>query len=213
MANAVQMFQHGNFGELRHGADQPFPSPGNNYIQAGIQLAQLPHLIPAAGIQKPHGIRGNSGFLQRAAKSLRQHPVGPQGLAPAAQNDGIPGLQAQGGGIAGDGPSALINKANDPQGNAHLADTQAVGACPFPDALSHGVGKGCYLLYAAGHVSYPVRRQQKPVQKRGIPATLPGLFHIKDILPDNFLCGVPHSCGHQPQGLSLLFRLQGKHLP
>ena len=213
MANAVQMLQHGDSGVLRHGADQPLSSPGNNHVQERIQLAQLPYLITAAGIQKLHGIRGSGGLLQRGAQNLRQHPVGPQGLASAAQNNGIPGLQTQGGGIAGDGAAALVNETDDPQGNAHLADMQPVGARPFPDAFAHGIREDRHLLHAAGHVFHALRRQEQPVQKRGIAAAFPGLFHIKAILPDNLFRSAPNACGHQAQGLRLLCRLQGKHLP
>lgn len=213
MANAVQMLQHGNPGVLRHGADQSLSPPGNNHVQERIQPAQLPHLITAAGIQKLHGVRGNGGLLQRGAQNLRQRPVGPQRLASAAQNNGIPGLQAQGGGIAGDGAAALVNKTDDPQGNAHLADMQPVGARPFPDAFAHGIRESRHLFHAAGHVLHTLRRQKQPVQKRGIVAAFPGLFHIKAVLPDNLFRSAPNACGHQAQGQSLLFRLQGKQLP
>jgi len=90
---------------------------------------------------------------------------------------------------------------------------QAIGARPLPDAFAHGIREGRHLLHAAGHVLHALRRQEKPVQKRGIAAALPGLFHIKAVLPDNLFRGAPNACGHQAQGLRLLLRLQGKHLP
>ena len=62
-------------------------------------------------------------------------------------------------------------------------------------------------------VLHTLRRQKQPVQKRGIAAAFPGLFHIKAVLPDNLFRSAPNACGHQAQGQSLLFRLQGKQLP
>ena len=90
---------------------------------------------------------------------------------------------------------------------------QPVGARPFPDAFAHGIREGRHLFHAAGHVFHTLRSQEQPVQKRGIVAAFPGLFHIKAVLPYNLFRGVPNACGHQAQGQRLLFRLQGKQLP
>ena len=87
------------------------------------------HRRLAAGILDEHDdVFGQARFPGRLAQAGHDGHVGPQGRGRTPQDGGVPGLQAQTGGIAGDVGPVLVDDPDDAERHPDPLDPQAVRA-------------------------------------------------------------------------------------
>ena len=106
--------------------------------------------------------------LQRGGDDLDDRAVGVERFLPAAQDDGVAALEAQGGGVARDVGAALVEEQDDAQRHAALLDPQAVGADVAFEGLADRVDLCRDLLDAVGHRGDLLRVELQPVDERRV---------------------------------------------
>ena len=73
------------------------------------------------------------------------------GLAAAAQDGGVAGLETKHGGVGGDVRAAFVDDADGADGHADLLDPYSVRAVPGVHHLADGIGQRGDLIDAGGH--------------------------------------------------------------
>ena len=188
-----------NPGVLRHGVISPF--------FLGIitfRKESSPHNCRTHhGCRNPEGTSSaETATLQRGAQNLRQRPVGPQRLASAAQNNGIPGTSGEHGRrIAGDGAAAR-NKTDDLAERA-LADITRWGAS-IPGCIRPRDQGSRHLFHAAGPCA-PHAHVRSSLSRNAALAAFRGPLHIKAVLPTNLFrsARTPAAIRRRPEPLRL----------
>ena len=118
--------------------------------------------------------RWQANRLKGVLQDTGQGNIGMDGLGSAAQQDGVAGLQAEGGGIHGDIGATLINDTDNAQGNAGLGDLQAVGSTPARQDGPDRVRQGGDLPQPGLHLADARGRQCQPLNQMRRQATLLG---------------------------------------
>ena len=113
------------------------------------QLQQLDEHLPVLVEHELDALAGQPGLHGRAGDDLGQDAVGAVGVAAAAQDDGVAGLETEGGRIDGDVRPGLVDHADDPERHPHLLDLQTLGGPPARDDLAHRVGQRGDVAQAA----------------------------------------------------------------
>jgi hypothetical protein len=154
---------------------------------------------PTAGEPGPHA--GGDGL------------VGAQGLAAAAQDGGVAGLQAQRRGVRRDVGPGLVNDADDAQGYAHLADLDARGATLDVADLAHRVGQRGDLLQALGHGFDPLGGERQAVDQGCIQAFGSGGLQVLAVGFQQLRLAIAYGAGHGEQRVVLGLGGGGGHEP
>ena len=105
------------------------------------RLQQLAHQLPVGVGDGLNRIRGHAGRLQRLARQSDQRAGAVLGLAAAAQNHRVAGLEAQGRDIDGHVRTRLEYGPDHTQRHASSGHLQAVGQPACVDRLAHRVGE------------------------------------------------------------------------
>ena len=138
-------------------ADLEVNTPGVNAVKASMQNrhAQL----------APYYDSGAVGFSFDGMIILRDAW---EALLAAAQDRGVAAFQAEDGAVDGDVGARFVDDADDADGNADLANAQAVGACAFIEQCADGIGQGGDLADGGGEVAqtFLVRRQHRYARGR-----------------------------------------------
>ena len=114
---------------------------------------------------------GNSGLADGPVNQYHQGGVGAQALPTPAQQASVARLEAQRCYVHRHGGAALVDAADDPQGDPALVQVQAVGQGGGLDGLPHRVGQGGHAAHVLGHAPQPLRSQKQAVQ-HGLPKTV-----------------------------------------
>ena len=125
--------------------------------------------------------------------------IGMDRLGAAPQDNGVAGLEAQGRRIGGHIGTRLVDDADDPQRDAHLAHHQVVGALPHPGDFTHRVGQGGHLAQGVGHTGDALFIQHQTVQHGGGKPFLPARFQVLGIFSDKMGRLLQESSGHGQQ--------------
>jgi len=162
--------------------DQAFTAPRDDQVD---ELVLLEHFRDTLAVGKRDDGKGSDrdpGFLHRFAQNTGDGHIGIDRLGPAAEDDGIAGLQAERRGIGGHIGPRLINDADDAERDPHFADHQAVGAFPHARHLAHRIRERRHFPQAVRHGpdAFPVQHQ--PVEHGRRNALFPGRIQVFGIL-------------------------------
>ena len=195
VADALQVL------EQRHPAfggdtlDQRLAAARHDDIDKFAQPQQRADGFAVAGGHHLAGIGRQAGGVQAVLDAAQNGAGGAQAFRAAAQNDGVAGLQAQGGGVGGDVGAAFIDHADDAQRHPHAGDAQTVGAIPCGQFGADRVGQSGHLTQPLGHGGDALVGQAQTVdQGRGQAVGL----GLRDVLGVGGLDGV--DLGHQGVG-------------
>ena len=133
-------------------------APRDDQIDLVAQLQQVDQSLPVLAGHELDAVAGQPGLEGRPGDDLGQDPVGAVGVAASAQDHGVAGLEAEGGGVDGDVGPGLVDHRDDPERHAHLLDLQPFGSPPALDHLAHRVGQRGDVAQAAGDTPQPLLR-------------------------------------------------------
>ena len=132
---------------------------------------------------------GETGVFQTVMNRPDNRRVGAEGLAPAAQNDGVAGLQREHGGVGSDVRTALIDDGDDAERNGGFLDYKAVGTLHAAQNPAFRIGQCGDLADTLGHTGDALGRQGKPVEHH-ITVAVTGGFDVFTVCGENlFLFG------------------------
>jgi hypothetical protein len=97
-------------------------------------------------------IGGQLGVGERLLHQRGERTVGVEALAAAAEDAGVAGLQAEDGAVDGDVGARLVDDADDADGHAYLAESQAVGARDVFEDIPDRIGQGNDLADGLGEL-------------------------------------------------------------
>ncbi len=136
-----------------------------------------------------------------------------QRLGAAAQHHGVAALQAEPGGIGGDVGAGFEDDADHPEGNAHPADLDAVGAPPHAGHLADRVGEQRDLAQAIGHRPDAPLVEGQAIDHRRRQAALAGRGQVKLVGRLQLLAALLQGRRHVLQQLVLDAAGEGRHHP
>ena len=203
VAHAHVVLEHGHGGGFADGAHQRFPAPRDHDVHIFVKFAERGDGGAIRGFHDLRRIFGQPGAAQRFMEEPRQREVGVDGLRAAAQDHGVPGFQAQDGGVDGDVGARLENHGDDPKRDAHLADHKPVGALPLllddADFISH-LGD---MQAGIGHIRHDARREGEAVETRRVHVCGFGGVHVEGVGLEDVRLAFDEQCGERAQGLRL----------
>ena len=141
MADALVVLDDGHARLLGDGADEALAAARDDEVHQAFEAHELAHGVVVGHGDELDGVGREPLGGAAALEGFGEGDVGLQGFAPAAQDDRVGGLEAEGRGVHGDVGSGLVDDADDAERDAHLADEQAVGARPAGDFASDGVAQ------------------------------------------------------------------------
>ena len=103
---------------------------------------------------------------QRVLDHLRERQVAVERLAAPAQDRGVAGLEAEGGDVDGDVRPRLVDHADDADGDAPLAQPQAVREHAAIVFRADRIGQRGDAARVVGERGQPLLVQQQPVEQR-----------------------------------------------
>lgn len=127
-------------------------------------LDELLELAPVGGEVRDRGTR--EALLDECTlHRLRENAVGVRGGAAAAEDRRITGLKAETGGVDRHPGPRLVHDGDNPEGNAHLAELDAVVEVPAVFDLADGIGQGGQRAHPRRDVAQPILVQKKAVDE------------------------------------------------
>ena len=90
--------------------------------------------------------------------------IGAEGFAPAAQNNGVAGLQREDGRVGGDVRPTFVDDGDDTEGDGGLLDHEPVWTLHTAEHLALWIGQRGDFADALGHAGDALRRQGEPVK-------------------------------------------------
>ena len=156
--------------------------------------------VPAGGVYAGDEVCGQSLGVQGAAQGRHDGGVGVLGCAAAAQDDGVAGLDGQGGGIDRNIGAGLVDHADDTQGHPHPAHPQPVWHDRAVNDLADGVGQSGDLPQGSGDVGQTTGVQGEAVQEPGLHPGLASTLQVGGIGG----AGRAGSCGDELVGVDVV---------
>ena len=139
---------------------------------------------------------------------LNQFLIAVGRFLPAAQHDGVAGLEHQGGAIHRHIGPRLVDDTHHAQRHAHFADAQAVGAGPLRDSFTDRIRKTGHFTHARHHGRDAFRSEEQPVAHG---ARESGSIQVRLVGFSN-ACGIgSNGVGHRQQQGVLFRRRQLRH--
>ena len=137
-------------------------------------------------VDQDQRVLGQAGLGEPLAERRRDGEVGAQRGAAPPQQRGVPGLEAEPGGVGGDVRPVLVDDRHDAERHPHPLDLEPVRAPPAVEHLADRVGQRGHLAQAGGHGPDPGVGQPEPVERarlhaaggRGLQVGLVGGQHL-----------------------------------
>ena len=126
VADAFVMLQHRHCGLRADQTDEPFAAAGDDQVEITVEFEQQIDCLVVGPRHELHGavgqIAGHGGAIEDAGKC----DVGVECFAPAAQDDGVSGLEADAGGVDGHVGPRFINDADHADRDGNFGDFESV---------------------------------------------------------------------------------------
>ena len=174
-------FDHRDGGILGDKRDQPRAPARNDHIHQPAGLDEFLHRLPRAWIEQLDCALGYSGD---SGKNLHQPLIASSRFFAAAQHDGVAGFQREHGRVDGNVRPRFIDNPHHAQRHAHLADAQAVRACPLRQSLANRIAECRNFAHTLRHLFNSRRGQQQAVAHGAFEARA---FHVPPVRPKNRL--------------------------
>ncbi|CAM5474795.1 hypothetical protein SAVIM40S_07522 [Streptomyces avidinii] len=140
----------GDGGFLDHGLDEGGAAARDEHVHEAAGAHQLADGLAGLARDELDRVGGQADALDCVPQDGDESGVGGVGGGTAAQEDRVPGLEAEGGGVDGDVGAGLVDDADDAERDADLAEVDAVGEGVAADDLADGVGEGGDVAYVGG---------------------------------------------------------------
>ena len=187
MADAGAGLDDRHGGVLHHELDEPGAAAGDDDVDLLVEVEHLAHHGAIRRVHEADGALRHAGLSAGRQHGLHQGGVGAQGLAAAAQDGGVAGLEAEGGHVHRDVGARLVDDANHAQGRPALAHLHAVGTRLHLEGLAHGVWQGDEGMKTLDDAVQARRRQGQAIQHgRGHAAGASGLHVLAIGLQEGF---------------------------
>ena len=121
------------------------PAAGDDHVHIAVETQQLRDEGAVRAGDELDGVHREPGLLQRLPDDTYEGLAAAQRVVAAAQDDGVPGLDAEHGDVDGDVRARLVDDAEHADGDAAPAEAQAVGQEAPVDLGAHGVGQVGHL--------------------------------------------------------------------
>ncbi len=141
MADAFEVGEHRYAGLVLHAGDEVLAAARDDEIYVAVEAFQ--HEADSVAIRRGDGLDGGfwqAGFLQALGQTRLDGEARQMAFRAAAQDGGVAGLETQRAGIGGDVRAALVDDADDADGNALPLDAQTVGARPIGEDGADRIG-------------------------------------------------------------------------
>ncbi len=200
VAVTINHIRHG--GVLDDDVDQGRSTARNKTVDESPEPHKLLDRLAAGVLDQDQGVSRYAPFFISVAENRRYRLIGSQRRGATAEQGGVPGLQAQGGGIARDIGPVLVDDPDDAERDSHLPDFQPIGPHPAVDGLADRVGEGDHLAQAPRHGRHPGLAQPEPVDGGGRGARLFAVGHVGGVsLQDLIHAGLEQVGGGRQGGV------------
>ena len=208
VAVATAGLDDGHRGLLDDGPDEPGAAARDEDVDEAAGPHERGGPRPAGGVDGGDQVSRQGGVGQGPAQDVHNGGVGLLGGAPAAQHDGVAGLQGQGGHVDGHVGARLVDHAHHAQGNAHAAHPQAVGQGAAVDDLADRVGQARDLAQGVGDGPDALGRQGQAVDQARSHARGAGALQVGPVGGQDARGRLHEMVGHgaQPGVLDLAAR-------
>ncbi len=169
----------GDRGLLDDRTDQGGAAARDEDVDQAAGPHQLPYGVAALARDELHRVGGEARAADGVAQDPDQGGVGGVRGGGAAQQDRVAGLQAEGGGVHGDVGAGLVDDADHAEGDADLAQVDAVGQGRAAHHLTDRVGQRGHVPYIGGDGPDALRGEGEPVDDA---LARPGLAGPLDVL-------------------------------
>ena len=167
VADAVVVLDDRHAGEGNDCLDQAFSAARDDEVEPLIHAGHGGDAAAVGEGDELDGMLGQAGFRAAFLEGGGDGEVRVDGLAAAAQDGGVAGLEAERRGIGGHVGAAFENDADGADGNAHLLDADAVGAVPVIKHLADGIGQGGDVFERGGDGFEAFFIEAEAVEHRG----------------------------------------------
>ena len=157
--------------------------------------------LPAGVLHEADGIDGQAGLGQPVPQGRGDDRVGGDGRGGAPQQDGVAGLEAQAGGVAGDVRAVLVDDADHPERDADPLDPEAVGADPALDDLPHRVGQAATSRRPSAMAATRPASSRRRSSDVASAAGGRGPVHIDGVGLQDGIAAALDQVGRDPQGV------------
>ena len=180
-----------------HGADQLLAAAGDDHVDVLLKLEQLVDRFPIGQGDDLNRRLGERVIAEDALEDSADGQVGEYRLRAAPQDDGVAGLEAEGGRVGGDVRAGFVDDPDHPEGNPHPADGQAVRPLRHGRHLSHRIGQGGHLAQPLGDSPDGLLREREAVDHRPGKAEGAGAGDVPGIFPHEELPVGKEGVGHR----------------
>jgi hypothetical protein len=146
------MREHGHPRLALDARHEPFAAARHDHVDRPLEPAE--HRSDCGAVGGRHELDrmfGQAGDVEARRQASVDRGGAPMRVRAAAQDDGVPGLQAERAGIGGDVRAALEDDADHAKRRADALDLQPVGAVPLGDDRANRVGQIGDLFERARH--------------------------------------------------------------
>ena len=150
--------------------DQTLAAARDDDVHVVLHGDQLAHCRTVGDLDHLHRRLGQPGSGQALAHACGDRLVGTDRLGAAAQDRGIPRLQAQARGVRGDVGAGFIDDGHHAERHTHAADLNAGGPVSQVGDLPHRIAQLGDLAQAFRHRGYALGREREPVDHRRLGA-------------------------------------------
>ena len=150
-----------------HRPNQLLAATRDDQVHESAEREQVRDRLSIDRIDEAHAPLREAGGYGGLGQEPPDYPVAAHRLSAALQDDGVPGLQAQGRGVGGDARPRLVDHADDAKRDPHPADQKAVRAAPHSGDLPDRIGQVCHLADPGHHLLDPAVVKGQPIEKRG----------------------------------------------
>ena len=164
MVDAVEVRENRHPRFLLDALDQALAAPGDDHVHVFGHAQQHADGFTVDRGHALHGVDRQARGRQPGLHAFEDDAGAVEAVRPAAQDCGIPGLQAQRSGIGGHVRAAFVDDPDDPQRHGNLPDAQAVGAVGHGQLAPHGIVELGHRRHASGHGFDPVGGEQQAVE-------------------------------------------------
>ena len=169
------MLENGNQGRLAHRADETLATARDRDVD---KTDRTDHFGNRGVIENLDELHRPGKNAERLAERPRQSRVGTDRLFPAAENNGVAGLQAKCGRIDQNVRARLENDGDDSERFAHLPDADSARALARPYRLADRIGERGDIFDTLDHRIKTRGRKGKAVGHRGGKSGCRGGFHV-----------------------------------
>ena len=209
MADAFQVGEHRHAGLGLHALHQGFAATGDDHVDVAVQSGQ--HEADGGTIRGGYELDagcGQIGGLDAFSQAIEYCLRRVMAFRAAAQDRCIAGFERESASISRHVGAALVDDADDAEGDGEARDVQAVGTGPVGEDAADGIWEGCDFVQALRDGVDALFIEHQAVDEGGGAVSGAGGFHVAGVgCDDAGRVGAEGGCGCREGGV---FGLRGR---